>query len=104
MADARLNPESIRPGRRARLAPGIALLLGSVACAPDQPPAPVVSPASAAPTSVPTGVVRLAGAVEAVRAFTVVAPRLSGAAGSAPLVITRLTAGGTGVEAGDVLV
>ena len=48
--------------------------------------------------------VRLAGTVEAVRAFSVNAPRLTGRTSNTPLVITRLVAGGTRVEAGDVLV
>ena len=48
--------------------------------------------------------VRLAGTVEAVRAFSVNVPRLTGQSSSVPLVITRLVAGGARVEAGDVLV
>ena len=48
--------------------------------------------------------VRLAGTVEAVRAFSVNAPRLTGRSFNTPLVITRLVAGGTRVKAGDVLV
>lgn len=48
--------------------------------------------------------VRLAGTVEAVRAFSVNAPRLTGRTSTALLVITRLVAGGTRVKAGDVLV
>ena len=48
--------------------------------------------------------VRLAGTVEAVRAFSVNVPRLTGQSSNVPLVITRLAAGGARVEAGDVLV
>ncbi len=48
--------------------------------------------------------VRLAGAVEAVRAFSVITPRLTGQQSNTPLVITRLVAGGARVEAGDLLV
>ena len=72
------------------------------------------SPRAAAPQSPadPVGatrqewgeMVRLAGTVEAVRAFSVNAPRLTGQPSNTPLVITRLVAGGTRVEAGDVLV
>ena len=47
---------------------------------------------------------RLAGTVEAVRAFSVNAPRLTGQSFNTPLVITRLVAGGARVAAGDVLV
>ena len=50
------------------------------------------------------GTVRIAGTTEAVRAFSVVAPRLTGQASRTPLVITSLVRGGTRVEAGDVLV
>ena len=48
--------------------------------------------------------VRLTGTVEAVRAFSVNAPRLTGQPFNTPLVITRLVGGGARVEAGDVLV
>ena len=48
--------------------------------------------------------IRLAGTVEAVRAFSVNVPRLTGQSSNVPLVITRLVAGGARVEAGDVLV
>jgi HlyD family secretion protein len=46
---------------------------------------------------------RLAGTVEAVRAVTVTAPRLTGQPPSAALVLTRLVAGGARVDRGDLL-
>lgn len=59
---------------------------------------------SAAVHQGPGHAVRLAGTVEAVRAFSVNAPRLTGQSFNTPLVITRLVAGGARVAAGDVLV
>ena len=48
--------------------------------------------------------IRIAGTVEAVRAFPVRAPRLMGQSSGNSLVITTLVPGGTQVEAGDLLV
>ena len=48
--------------------------------------------------------VRIAGTVEAVRAFSVNVPRLTGQPSGNPLLVTKLVPGGTRVEAGDVLV
>jgi HlyD family secretion protein len=47
--------------------------------------------------------IRLAGTVEAVRAYSASAPRLRGAPPAAGMVLTRLVPGGTRVQAGDVL-
>ena len=49
-------------------------------------------------------VVRLVGTTEAIRSFAVTSPRLRGQNSGAPLVITRLVAGGTKVSAGDIVV
>ncbi len=50
------------------------------------------------------GTVRLTGTVEAVRAFSVKAPRLIGQPSGTSLVVTKLVPGGARVEAGDVLI
>lgn len=101
-----------RPGR---LLSGFAIVGG--ACALWLSAAPESNPASAASSSISdrtpaTGVrkepvvrtLRVAGTVEAVRAFSVMAPRLMGQPAMGSLVITRLVPGGTRVRAGDVLV
>lgn len=49
------------------------------------------------------GVLRVSGTVEAVKAVTIVTPRLSGPASNS-LVITRLASAGSRVRAGDVVV
>lgn len=59
---------------------------------------PLVSAGAAKPSAL-----RVAGTVEAVKAVTIVTPRLTGP-GSNSLVITRLVAAGSRVRAGDVLV
>jgi hypothetical protein len=57
-------------------------------------------PASARPTSQRT--LRFVGVVEAVRAYSVIVPRLRGQS-SGPLVLTRLVPGGRHVKAADVV-
>ncbi len=84
------------------------LLLGAWAIwfSPDVPDAALAaSKDPPAPTPSETGAtIRIAGTVEAVRAFSVRAPRLMGQSSGSPLVITTLMPGGTQVEAGDLLV
>jgi multidrug resistance efflux pump len=46
---------------------------------------------------------RLVGVIEAVRAYSVVVPRLRGQNPGAPLVITRLARGGSHAEQGDIM-
>ena len=82
--------------------------LATVACVSACSPAGTTleseaSPVGAARQRSPQ-LVRLVGTVEAVRAFSVNAPRLTGQPFNTPLVITRLVVGGSRVEAGDVLV
>lgn len=80
----------------------------TAACVAACSPADVTSESEVEPAAAvrrgPGHAVRLAGTVEAVRAFSVNAPRLTGQSFNTPLVITRLVAGGTRVGAGDVLV
>lgn len=83
-------------------------LVVTAACVAACYPAAVTSESEPEPATparqAPGHIVRLAGTVEAVRAFSVNAPRLTGQSFNTPLVITRLVAGGARVEAGDVLV
>lgn len=89
------------PGTRCLGALAAAVWFAS--CAPAATSGP--QPAPAAASRPDTGrVIRLAGTVEAVRAFSVNAPRLTGQSSNTPLVVTELVAGGTRVEPGDLLV
>ena len=93
-----------RPDTRALTLCALAVATSVSACAPaaatpDTDAAPVAALRQNADQPV-----RLAGAVEAVRAFSVITPRLTGQQSNTPLVITRLVAGGARVEAGDLLV
>ena len=104
------NASSGRPPATATSISGALWTFAAVAsaCVPACAPAATTPEAQAAPpAAVRQGaglVVRLAGTVEAVRAFSVNVPRLTGQSSNVPLVITRLAAGGARVEAGDVLV
>ena len=97
-----------RPPRTATSSVGALWTLAAAACVSACAPVATTPEARAAPAAaVRRGAdlpVRLAGTVEAVRAFSVNVPRLTGQSSNVPLVITRLVAGGARVEAGDVLV
>jgi hypothetical protein len=67
---------------------------------PSSEAAPSTPPSSVQRTGERT--LRLVGVVEAVRAYSVIVPRLRGQAGG-PLVLTRLVPGGSHVDAGDVV-
>ncbi len=64
-------------------------------------PQPVAQSAPGSPNG--TGLLRIAGTVEAVKSVTIITPRLTGP-GANSLVITKLAAAGSRVRAGDVLV
>jgi hypothetical protein len=72
-------------------------------------PPPSSQAAPSTPSTPPSSVqrasertLRLVGVVEAVRAYSVMVPRLRGQAGG-PLVLTKLVPGGSHVQAGDVV-
>ena len=103
------NASSGRPPATATSISGALWTFAAVAsaCVPACAPATTPETQAAPPAAVRQGAglpVRLAGTVEAVRAFSVNVPRLTGQSSNVPLVITRLAAGGARVEAGDVLV
>jgi multidrug resistance efflux pump len=94
------TPPSRRPAViRVLAACGLALSLG--ACTGSQVPASSGTSAAAEPAAAP-GPLRLTGTVEALRSRAVTVPRLQGTV--TPMIITRLLAPGTRVEAGDLLV
>lgn len=65
---------------------------------------PATDPAATPSVATPRKTVRLVGTIEAVRAFSILAPRLRGGNQNAPMVITRLAPSGSRVGAGDVVV
>jgi multidrug resistance efflux pump len=82
---------------------GLGLSLGTACAQPSGAPAardPARTPVPAEATT--TGPLRLTGTVEALRSQAVTVPRLQGTV--TPMIITRLVAGGTRVEPGDLLV
>jgi multidrug efflux pump subunit AcrA (membrane-fusion protein) len=93
--------------RPVRLTVALAALTLVQCRAAPPPPAPAASapPAATEPSAarpLPERTLRLVGVVEAVRAYSVMVPRLRGQSGG-PLVLTRLVPGGSHVEAGDVV-
>jgi multidrug resistance efflux pump len=82
-------------------------LLALAACrpAPEGGSAPEQTPAAPVDARPPDTArkIRLVGTVEAVRSFSVTAPRLRGQGSNDPLVLTRLVPGGTRVEAGAIV-
>lgn len=103
-----LTARADRPPRPSAPSLGALWALASTACLAACAPVATTPEATAGPAAaVGPGAdlpIRLAGTVEAVRAFSVNVPRLTGQSSNVPLVITRLVAGGARVEAGDVLV
>ena len=93
--------------KRLVLAVGVLVLVaGAAAIVWSRRVAPVASGPAAptvAQTSAADGVIRLSGAVEAIRSRTVIVPRLAGQA-TPTIVITRLVPAGSHVREGDVIV
>ena len=103
-----MTQDSASPGRRPDTTALTLCALAAVASVSACAPAAATPDTEAAPVAAlrqnADQPVRLAGTVEAVRAFSVITPRLTGQQFNTPLVITRLVAGGARVEAGDLLV
>src|SRR5262245_50736847 len=95
--------QRLLPWTAALLAATVVTLSGCQAAGASKPPAGGGSSKAAAQPDDAGSVIRLSGTVEAVRASTVIVPRLAGQATNS-LVITYLVPAGTKVAAGDLLV
>jgi multidrug efflux pump subunit AcrA (membrane-fusion protein) len=86
-----------------RLMLALTLAFWAACSSPPAPPSAAAEPAASEPQASRKRVIRLVGTTEAVRSFSVGAPRLRGQNQGAPQVITRLLPGGVRVEAGDIV-